>query len=116
MGFLGWAVTVTAGLMSYPIDTVQEDDDDLRGRSQVQGIPGLFHPGGEERGLHVSHEGRWCEHPERSGWSRCVGRLRQVQGGLHRLQNRQIGWSIATILCIWTKHLTSLTVVISHEI
>ena len=24
--FLGWGVTVTAGLMSYPIDTIRDDD------------------------------------------------------------------------------------------
>merc|ERR1711925_64793 len=47
---LGWAVTVTAGLMSYPID-------DLRRRGQVQGVPGLLHHGVEERGVHVLDEG-----------------------------------------------------------
>merc|ERR1711915_766476 len=72
--FLGWAVTVTAGLMSYPIDTV-------RRRMMMTSGGGVKYKGSMDC---------FVQHPPWCGRGRCAGRVRQVQGGLHRLQNRQI--------------------------
>merc|ERR1712243_431257 len=69
---LGWAVTVTAGLMSYPIDTVRRRMMMTSGGGKVQGIHGLLHPGHQERGLHVPDERCRSQHLERSCWRRCV--------------------------------------------
>merc|ERR1712138_288839 len=90
---LGWGVTVTAGLMSYPIDTVRRRMMNIRRWSQVQGIPGLLLSGSQERGIHVPDEGSWSQHLERCCWSWCLGRIRQVPTDVHCLQN----WTINDI-------------------
>merc|ERR1712080_377755 len=59
---LGWAVTVTAGLMSYPIDTIRRHDDDFRWWSQVQGFHRLRKADHEDRGFHEHDEGSRSEH------------------------------------------------------
>ena len=107
---LGWAVTVTAGLMSYPIGKLvnavfffksltltplfrhnqEEDDDDLWWRRQVQGFHRLRYADLEERGLHEHDEGCWCQHPPWCCWCRCARWLRQVPGHVHRVENQPI--------------------------
>ncbi|KAJ7370224.1 hypothetical protein OS493_033569 [Desmophyllum pertusum] len=55
---LGYGVTVSAGLASYPIDTIRRrNDDDLRRSRQVQGLHRLHSPDSQERGFHVNDEG-----------------------------------------------------------
>merc|ERR1711974_590707 len=61
-------------------------DDDLRTGCQVQGLHGLLRPGPEERGLHVTDEGSWSQHPPWCGWCWCPSWFRQVQGGLRRME------------------------------
>merc|ERR1712136_727414 len=60
-------------------------DDDLWYRRQVQGLRRLRRSNLEERGLYVHDEGCRSQHPSRSRWRRCLGRLRFLQEALHRL-------------------------------
>merc|ERR1711862_739843 len=59
--------------------------DDLWYRRQVQGLRRLRRSNHEERGLYVHDEGCRSQHPSRSRWRRCLGRLRFLQEALHRL-------------------------------
>merc|ERR1712029_914438 len=86
--FLGWAVTVTAGLMSYPIDTVRRRMMMTSGGGVKYKGSILLHPSHEERGLHVLDEGCWSQHPPWSRRRRCARWLRQVPGHVHRLEDR----------------------------
>merc|ERR1712083_968930 len=69
---LGWGVTVTAGLMSYPIDTI-------RSRMMMTSGGGVKYKGSLDcgmqilkRGLHVHDEGSRSQRAERRGWSWCA--------------------------------------------
>merc|ERR1712002_273496 len=82
---LGYGVTVTSGLMSYPIDTI-------RRRMMMTSGTAVKYKGSvdcrsnhEERGLHVHDEGCRSQHPSWSRWRRCLGRFRYLQEALHRL-------------------------------
>merc|ERR1712080_639077 len=85
---LGWGVTVTSGLMSYPIDTIRRRMMMTSGAAVKYKLPGLRYPGHEERGLHVLDEGRRSQHSPRCGRRWCLGWFRQVLRALHQVENR----------------------------
>merc|ERR1711913_8917 len=83
--FLGWAVTVTAGLMSYPIDTV-------RRRMMMTSGGGAKYKGSIDCFTQVLKNEGFMSLMKGAGANilrgvagRCPGWFRQVQGGLHRL-------------------------------
>jgi len=83
---LGWAVTITAGLMSYPIDTIRRRMMMTSGQAVKYKGSRLLRSDHEERRIHVNDEGSRSQRVERSRRSWCPRRIRQIQGALHQVE------------------------------
>merc|ERR1712222_190720 len=88
---LGWAVTVTAGLMSYPIDTI-------RRRMMMTSGGGVKYKGSIDCGMQVMKNEGFMSLMKGAGanilrgvcrrW--CARRFRQVPGHVHRMENQPV--------------------------
>merc|ERR1712203_590346 len=66
---------------------MEEDDDDLWKRCQLQGIHRLRNSDYEERGFHEHDEGSRSQHPPWHCWCWCARWIRQVPVPLHPVEN-----------------------------
>merc|ERR1712228_489821 len=92
---LGWGVTITAGLMSYPIDTI-------RRRMMMTSGSAVKYKGSVDCGIQVIKNEGFMSLMKGAGanilrgvWCRCLGRIRQIQGSIFGME---IGLSSRSVL------------------
>jgi len=81
--FLGWGITIGAGLASYPIDTVRRrmmmtSGEAVKYRSSMHAFNEIV----KKRGMAISLQGSWCQHFEGCCRRWCSCRIRQIASDL----------------------------------